>query len=129
MSDLNNITVIGRVGSEPERKAFESGAIITKFSLANNQYDGKKKEDVTHWFRVETFSKLTDYIKRGKFLAIEGKLKAEQWQDDEGTKRTRTYIFAENIQILTPKEKDTAETVTEAEEPIEEYNTDKEVPF
>lgn len=128
MSDINNITVIGRVGNEPECKAFESGAIITKFSLANNQYDGKKKEDVTHWFRVETFSKLSDYIKKGKLLAIEGKLKAEQWQDDKGIKRTRTYIFAENIQILTPKEKETAENTTD-EEAETEYYTEEDVPF
>lgn len=106
MTDLNTITIIGRVGQDPECKAFDSGAVLTKFTMANNQHDSKKKEDVAHWFNIETFSKLGDYITKGKLLAVEGKLRQSAWTDDNGNKKSRVYIFAENIQILTPKDKD-----------------------
>mgnify|MGYP002515381312 CR=1 FL=1 len=121
MTDLNTITIIGRVGQEPEYKPFDSGAVLTKFTLANNQYDTKSKANVTHWFNIETFSKLGDYISKGKLLAVEGKLRQSAWTDDNGNKKSRVYIFAENVQILTPKdkEKDTSnELIGEEEVPF-----------
>lgn len=121
MTDLNTITIIGRVGQAPEFIPFESGAILVKFSLANNQYDSKKKEDVTHWFNIETFSKLGDYITKGKLLAVEGKLRQSAWTDDNGNKKSRVYIFAENVQILSPKDK---ENSSQNEEFL-----DEEIPF
>lgn len=121
MTDLNTITIIGRVGQEPECKAFDSGAVLTKFTLANNQYDTKKKEDVTHWFNIETFSKLGDYITKGKLIAVEGKLRQSTWTDDNDNKRSRVFVFAENVQILTPKEKTSSEN--------EDEINDEEIPF
>lgn len=128
MTDLNTITIIGRVGQDPEYKPFESGAVLTKFTLANNQYDSKKKEDVTHWFNIETFSKLGDYITKGKLLAVEGKLKQSAWTDDNGNKKSRVYIFAENVQILTPKDKENSSKNEEETTKFEDFS-DEEIPF
>lgn len=105
MADLNTITLIGRVGKEPEYKAFDTGAMLTKFSLSNNQYNLKTKENDTYWFNVETFSKLGEYVKKGNLVAINGKLKQSTWKDEEGNTKSRVFVYAENIQILTPKEK------------------------
>ena len=122
MADLNTITIIGRVGQEPECKAFDSGAVLTKFSLANNQYDAKKKEDITHWFYVETFSKLGDYISKGKLVAVNGKLKQSTWTNEQGETKSRIYIFADNVQILTPKDKEkTEENLTENDKNLVQF--------
>lgn len=115
MTDINRITLTGRVGQEPEFKAFDSGAMLTKFTLACNRYDSKKKEDITDWFNIETFSKLGEHIQKGHFIAIDGRLKTSTWQDDNGENKKRTFIFAENVQILTPK-KNTEETILGEEE-------------
>ena len=123
MADLNTITLIGRVGKEPEYKAFDTGAMLTKFSLSNNQYNLKTKENDTYWFNVETFSKLGEYVKKGNLVAINGKLKQSTWKDEEGNTKSRVFVFAENIQILTPKEK-----VEETEGEIVKFE-DGEIPF
>jgi single-strand DNA-binding protein len=116
MADLNTITLIGRVGKEPEFKAFESGALLTKFSLSNNQYNIKTKENEVNWFNIETFSRLGEYVKKGNLIAVNGKLKQSNWTDENGNNKSRIYIFAENIQILTPKEK--TDDIYEEEIPI-----------
>lgn len=123
MADLNTITLIGRVGKEPEYKAFDTGAMLTKFSLSNNQYNLKTKENDTYWFNIETFSKLGEYVKKGNLVAINGKLKQSTWKDEEGNTKSRVYVYAENIQILTPKEK-----VEETEGEIVKFE-DGEYPF
>ena len=122
MADLNTITLIGRVGKEPEYKAFETGTMLTKFSLSNNQYNLKTKENDTYWFNIETFSKLGEYVKKGNLVAINGKLKQSTWKDEEGNTKSRVFVFAENIQILTPKEK-----VEETEGEIVGF--EEEIPF
>ena len=123
MADLNTITLIGRVGKEPEYKAFETGAMLTKFSLSNNQYNLKTKENDTYWFNIETFSKLGEYVQKGNLIAVNGKLKQSNWKDEEGNTKSRVYVYAENIQILTPKEK-----VEETEGEIVKFE-DGEIPF
>ena len=123
MADLNTITLIGRVGKEPEYKAFETGAMLTKFSLSNNQYNLKTKENDTYWFNIETFSKLGEYVKKGNLVAINGKLKQSTWKDEGGNNKSRVFVFAENIQILTPKEK-----IEETEGEIVQFS-DESIPF
>lgn len=105
MSDLNRITLTGNLGQDPDFKYFESGACITTFSLAVKRYDSKIKEDVTDWFTVKTFSKLGEYLKQGIRVAVDGKLQTDTWEKD-GEKKKSVYVFADFIQILTPKEKE-----------------------
>lgn len=132
MADINTITLIGRVGQEPESKCFDSGAVLTKFTLANKTYDAKSKEDVTNWFNIETFSKLASYIEKGNLVAISGKLKQSSWKDEQGNNKSRIFVFADNLQILTPKKDE--KTVT-SEEICDEFEgqivefSDEEVPW
>ena len=105
MSDINSVTLIGNVGNDPEYKYFDTGACITSFSLAVKRYDSKNKEDVTDWLNVKTFSKLGEYIKKGLKVAVNGKIHTDTWKTESGDKRKSVYIFADNLQILTPKEK------------------------
>ena len=125
MADLNTITLIGRVGKEPEYKAFDTGSMLTKFSLSNNQYNTKTKENDTYWFNIETFSRLGEYVQKGNLVAVNGKLKQSSWTDEHGNNKSRIYVFAENIQILTPK-KD--EKVEENNEEIIQIG-EEEIPF
>lgn len=127
MADLNTITLIGRVGKEPEYKAFDSGSILTKFSLSNNQYNIKTKENDTYWFNIETFSRLGEYVQKGNLIAVNGKLKQSNWKDENGNNKSRIYVFAENIQILTPKEKE--EKVEENNGEIIQIEEEEEIPY
>ena len=105
MSDINSVTLIGNIGNDPEYKYFDSGACITSFSLAVKRYDSKNKEDITDWLNVKTFSKLGEYLKKGLRVALSGRIQTDTWETESGDKRKSVYIFADNLQILTPKEK------------------------
>ncbi len=54
MSNLNVVTMIGNVGTEPEQREFESGAKVTKFSIGVSRWNKKDQKDVKDWFDVET---------------------------------------------------------------------------
>lgn len=104
MSDINRVTLIGNVGQDPEYKYFESGAVSTKFTLAVKRYDSKNKQDITDWFNIKTFSKLSEHITKGKRVAVDGKLQTDTWVTEGGENRKSIYVFADSLQILTPKE-------------------------
>lgn len=111
MSDFNRVTFIGRCGQDPEHIDFESGARLTKFSLAVNRYDAKKKADITDWFKVQSFSKLGDYLKKGIKVCVDGRLETNVWQNKDG-KNIKDYVInARTIEILTPKEKTEVSTI------------------
>lgn len=122
MTDINRIILTGNVGKEPEFKYFESGAVLTTFTLAVNRYDNKIKSDVVDWLNIKTFSKLSEYIQKGFKVAIDGKLMTNTWKNEQGENRKAIYIQADSIQILTPRAK-----TDENEEEI--LINDEEIPF
>ena len=103
MTDINRIVLTGNLGQEPDFKYFESGAMMTTFSMGVNRYDSRKKEDITDWYNVKTFSKLGEYLKKGIKVAVDGVLQTDTWEKD-GEKKKAIYVMADSIQILTPKE-------------------------
>ena len=120
VSDINRVTLIGNIGNDPEYKYFDSGACITSFSIAVRRYDAKKKEDITDWLNVKTFSKLGEHLKKGHKVGLDGRIQTDTWETETGEKRKSVYIFADHLQILTPKNKENKENIVEF---------DDEVPF
>lgn len=141
MSNLNRITLIGNIGTAPEFIAFESGAMLTKFTLAVNRWDKKEKKDITDWFNVETFSKMGEYLKKGYKVAIDGKLITNTYQNKDGVMVKKFIIQAQTVENLTKKtDKDNSEVETETETETEiemlqeeimsdELIDDEEIPF
>lgn len=113
VSDINRVTLIGNIGNDPEYKYFDSGACITSFSIAVNRYDAKKKEDITDWLNVKTFSKLGKHLKKGHKVGLDGRIQTDTWETETGEKRKSVYVFADNLQILTPKNKENQENIVE----------------
>lgn len=116
VSDINRVTLIGNIGNDPEYKYFDSGACITSFSIAVNRYDSKKKEDITDWLNVKTFSKLGEHLKKGHKVGLDGRIQTDTWETQTGEKRKSVYVFADNLQILTPKSKENQENIVEFED-------------
>lgn len=119
MSSINRIILTGNVGNV-EAKAFESGAIMYKISLAVTRWDNKKKENVTDWFNVETFSKLGDYVQKGSRIAVDGSMISNKYEK-EGETKTYWKVFANNIEIFDKKDEKTEENLTENEENLVQF--------
>jgi len=114
MSNINTITLSGRVGNDPEINILESGVSKANFSLATSEKwktkDGLKKEE-TQWHRIECWKGLASlaegWIRKGAYLIIQGQLRYNSFTNKEGQKVTIAYIRAEKIDIVsTPQKND-----------------------
>lgn len=105
-SDINNVTLIGRLTRDPELSVLKQGTSIAKFSMANNRSfsTGGEKKDQTSFFNCVAWGKLgeiiAEYAKKGHRIGICGRLQQRTWEDDGGAKRSTVEIVVENCQFL-----------------------------
>lgn len=133
--DLNRITLIGRLTRDPELKYIQSGSAVANFSVANNRVfvtgNGEKKEEV-NFFDCIAWGKLgeiiVEYCKKGKRLAIEGRLQQNRWEDKEGNKKSRIEIIAENVQFLDGKA-DNQHVSSSSNEEVPQHSGASDNPF
>lgn len=99
---INSVVVVGRVGQDPDMKYFESGKVKTAFSIAVNRWT--KEGDKTDWFNIELWDKQAEiageYVKKGRQVAIDGKLAISKWTNKEGKAVERYFIRANNLRLL-----------------------------
>ena len=117
MSGINKCIILGRLGQDPESKQLESG-MVTNFTVATSEKwtkDGQAQEK-TEWHRISTFGKLAEltgqYLKKGRQVYIEGKIRTRQW-DKDGETRYSTDIIADKVEFLgDAKNADTSDNTT-----------------
>jgi len=105
---VNKVILIGRLGADPQMRQTPSGSAVTNLRLATN--DGYKDKqtgqfvDTTEWHRVVLFNKLAEiagqYLKKGRPVYIEGRIRTTKWQDQQGQDRYTTEIVANEMQLL-----------------------------
>jgi single-strand DNA-binding protein len=111
----NRVTLIGRLGKDPETTTFESGKKKTAFTLATNDNyrnaNGDKVES-TEWHNIVMWDKAAEiaekYAKKGHEVALEGRITTRSYDDDKGEKRYITEIHVNEIVLLTKKESEMA---------------------
>ena len=106
MSGVNQITIVGHVGSAPELNYGQNSVPFCRFSVAVNEQwktDGEKREKVT-WFPVITFNGLAEtcanYIDRGRLVAIQGRVQSREYEDRAGTKHQVMQVVADKVTFL-----------------------------
>ncbi len=107
----NRVQLIGHLGKDPEVRQFEGGNVKAQFSLATSEtYKNNKGEKVTdtQWHQVICWGKLAEtvsqWLDKGKQVAIEGKLTYRSYEDKQGVKRYITEVVASDILMLGAKE-------------------------
>lgn len=105
MANLNSVILIGRLTRDSELKYINTGTAVTKFSIANNhkKKSGDQWIEESNFFDVVLWGKigetLNQYLIKGKEVAIQGELRQQRW-DQDGQKRSKIEIVANNIQLL-----------------------------
>lgn len=103
---LNKVLVAGNLTRDPELKALPSGNKVASFSVATNRYwkdqkTGERKE-ATEYHNIVVFGRQAEtsaqYLKKGSGALVEGRLQTRSWEQD-GTKKYRTEIVADNVQF------------------------------
>ncbi len=103
----NRVTLIGNLGKDPEFKTTESGKKMAKLTLATNSSyknsDGHKVED-TQWHTLVAWEGIAGvaekYLKKGKEIAVEGKLNYRSYEDANGQKKFVTEIVVHDLLML-----------------------------
>lgn len=104
---MNTVVIVGRAGRDAEIKYYESGKSRATFSLAVNRWDNKTSSEVTDWFNIEVWDKqaefASNYLKKGRLAAIEGRIRTSNWTDQAGESRQSYIVTATNIKLLGSK--------------------------
>ena len=108
MASFNKVILMGNLTRDPEMRYTPSGTAIAKLGMAINRYwrnqDGQQQEETT-FVDVDAFGRQAEtigqYLKKGRPIMVEGRLKLDQWDDKQtGQKRSKMGIVLENFQFL-----------------------------
>ena len=102
---MNRVTIMGRVGKEPETRSFQNGDKVANFSVATSErwtdkQSGERKER-TEWHNVAVFGPavavVEKYVHKGDQILIEGQLQTRKWQDQSGADRYTTEVVVKGF--------------------------------
>lgn len=106
MSDLNRVTLVGRLTRDPEVRHTAGGMPIVNLGLAVN---GRQKDASGNWvekpnffdvkFFGERFERLAQHLEKGRRVGVDGRLEWSSWETD-GQKRSKVEIVANELQFL-----------------------------
>lgn len=106
MASINKAIIVGNVGKDPEIRYMPNGEAVANFSIATSDSWKDKsgvKQERTEWHNIVAYRKLAEiisqYVKSGVPLYIEGKLQTRKWEKD-GITRYSTEIIADEMQML-----------------------------
>jgi len=103
---LNVVTLVGRVGGDPDVKYFESGSVVCNLTLAVNRRS--RSNDQPDWFNLELWGKQAEvaanYVRKGSQIGVTGALKFETWKDRAtGVNRSKPVVRVERLELLGSK--------------------------
>ena len=103
---VNKVILVGNVGKDPEVRNFSNGGQVCNFSLATSEtwrdkQSGEKRE-ATQWHNVAVFNEnlvkvISNYVKKGTKLYIEGSLQTRKWQDRDGNDKYTTEVVLQRF--------------------------------
>jgi single-strand DNA-binding protein len=104
---VNKVILVGNLGKDPELIKVSSGTSLCKFSIATTERfknrQGEQQEK-TEWHNIIAWGGLAEtcgkWLHKGKQVYIEGKLQTTSYEDDNGTRRYRTEVVANTMQML-----------------------------
>ena len=137
MASLNKVMIIGNLGAEPEMRFTPNGNPVTSFRVATNRRyttsQGERREE-TEWFSVVAWNRLAEqcnqFLTKGRLIYVEGRLRTRTWEGQDGEKRFRNEIIADNVTFL-----DRQAAAALPEEGVEETNAEagdlspEDIPF
>ena len=112
MASVNKVILIGNLGKDPEVRYAPSGSAICNVTIATSRQwkdktSGEKQEE-TEWHRVVFRDRLAEiageYLKKGRSVYVEGRLKTRKWTDKDGVEKYTTEIVATEMQLLGSRE-------------------------
>ena len=105
--DINRVTIVGRLTRDPELRHLPSGTPVLEMGVAVN---GRQKDDTGNWtdkpnfFDVKVYGNQAEFLAqrlaKGRRIGVDGRLDWRSWEAQDGTKRSRVDIVAQDVQFL-----------------------------
>jgi len=123
---MNKVMLIGNVGKEPDVRYYDADQAVATFPLATTErgytlQNGTKVPDRTDWHNIVLYRGLAKiaerYVHKGDKLYVEGRLHYRSYDDKRGIKHYVTEVYADNMELLSPKPADKAAPPQVAEAP------------
>lgn len=135
--------LIGNVGQEPEVRYVDQGVAVARLRLATTErgytlQNGTQVPDHTDWHNVILWRRLAEivekYVHKGDKLYIEGRIRYSTYDNKQGQRQYMTEIWAENMEMLTPRSQssasaESAQSSASAESSQSSVETSKDLPF
>ena len=104
--NVNKVLLVGNLTRDPEMRSLPSGQAVVNFGIATNRVwkdkEGQKQQQA-EFHNVVAFGKTGElvhqYMKKGNSMYVEGRLQTRTWDAQDGSKRSKTEVVAENIQF------------------------------
>lgn len=134
---VNKVTILGRVGKDPEAKYTADGNAIAMASVATSERwkdksSGEMKE-ATEWHRIVAYGRTAEvieqYVKKGDQLYVEGSLRTREWEDKQGNKRQTTEIKADKVVLLSKRTEEEKPKPKPKPKPSSLDDADDDIPF
>lgn len=134
---MNKIMLIGNVGKEPVVRYYDHDQAVATFSLATTERgytlpNGTQVPDRTDWHNIVLYRGLAKiverYVHKGDKLYVEGRIHYRTYDDQKGIRHYVTEVYADNMELLSPKPVRNVSQVMERQEGADSSSTDK-APF
>lgn len=140
MASINKVLLLGNLGRDPELRSTPKGNKVLNFPMATSRrWKDRETEEVhveTDWHRIVVWGRqaevLSEYLKKGSQVHVEGRIQTRSWSDKDGAKRYTTEIVASRIQMLgRPEDRRAPELADQPEAPAApvEPNGYDDIPF
>jgi len=98
----NQVTLIGRLGADPEVRQINETTTVVNLSVATNKK--VKEQEYTEWHRVQAWNKLGDvcaqYLNKGRLVAVVGELRYKKYTNKDGVEVTSAEVHATDVKFL-----------------------------
>lgn len=103
MMNLDFALLDGNLTHDPEMRTVNDSKHVATFNVAVNHPSGKEDKESVSFIPVEVWGKLAEncsrYLKKGSRVTVEGAIRQERWQDDQGKNHSRIKIVARNVRF------------------------------
>jgi len=106
MKNFNLVVMEGRLTDDPELRYTQNGTALCNFSIANNNdyYRQTERQEEVCFVDVTVWSKLAqrcgEYLKKGRRILLDGRLKQDRWQDKDGKQHSKLCIVCHGVRFL-----------------------------
>lgn len=136
MGSLNQVTLIGNLGRDPELRTTSGGQTVCEFSIATtDKWTDKSgaKQERTEWHRIVYWGKggeaCGQYLSKGSLVCVQGSIRSEKYQDKQGFERTKYQIHATHVEFIDTKGGKRSAAAKDDPDATAPVGDDSDIPF